>query len=114
MAATVTISADHRGVSRPKVVGDEYVVNAVISISSYTTGGESITAAQLGLSSITSVTITGLQQPATYLVSAEIDGSGDYATDAVQLFSTDLDGTNAETTSTTAVGAVRVRVSGLI
>ena len=62
MAHTVTLLADHKGVARPKVSGDEYVVDAVIDITTYVNGlngGNIITAESLGLSTITSAHITG-------------------------------------------------------
>ena len=52
MAHTVTLLADHKGYTRPRVMGDEYMVDASIDISSYTTNGEIITASSLGLSRI--------------------------------------------------------------
>ena len=36
MAHTVTILADSKGFTRPRVSGDEYVVDAVLDITSYT------------------------------------------------------------------------------
>ena len=50
MTHTTTILADHKGMTTPKVSGDEYYVDANINITSYTEDGEIITAAELGLS----------------------------------------------------------------
>ena len=36
MTATVTLIADHKGVTTPRVMGDEYVVDAFVDITSYT------------------------------------------------------------------------------
>ncbi len=52
MTHTVTLLADHKGYTRPRVMGDEYMVDASIDISSYTANGEVITASSLGLSRI--------------------------------------------------------------
>jgi len=60
MTHTVTVLSDHKGYSAPRAVGDEYVVDAVIDITSYTANGETITAASLGLGSVSAVIVTGL------------------------------------------------------
>ena len=60
MAHTVTLLADHKGVAAPRVVGDEYVVDAVVDITSYTANGEQISASSLGLSTITCVLVSGI------------------------------------------------------
>ena len=60
MAHTVTLIADHKGYTKPKVVGDEYVVDAFVDITSYTANGEEILASSLGLSSISCVCVTGV------------------------------------------------------
>ena len=60
MAHSVTLLADHKGNARPKVVGDEYVVDAYIDITSYTANGETITAASLGLSEVSCVVVSGI------------------------------------------------------
>tara|TARA_R110000824_G_scaffold196128_2_gene379149 strand:+ start:13519 stop:13869 length:351 start_codon:yes stop_codon:yes gene_type:complete len=66
MAHTVTILADHKGVARPSVVGDEYVVDAVVDISTYVAGGNTLLASEFGLSTITAATITGIANMAFY------------------------------------------------
>ena len=58
MAHTVTLVANHKGFTRPRVLGDEYVVDASIDIQTYTTGGVVITAASLGLKTINCAFIT--------------------------------------------------------
>ena len=35
MTHTVTILTDHKGVARPKANGDEYIVDALLDITSY-------------------------------------------------------------------------------
>ena len=59
MTNTVTMLANHKGITKPRVAGDEYVVDASIDVI-YTVNGETITAASLGLSTITAATITGI------------------------------------------------------
>ena len=60
--ATVTILADHKGFARPRVSGDEYVVDATIDVNPYVAAGVIISASDLGLSTITAVTITGTEK----------------------------------------------------
>lgn len=57
MANTVTLLADHKGYTRPRVMGDEYVVDASIDIQTYS-APEVVTAASLGLSRINRAVIT--------------------------------------------------------
>ena len=118
MASTVAIVADHRGVARPKVVGDEYVVNATVNITSYPTGGETVNAADLGLSTITAVTLCGAEQNignTGFIYALNISTAGEYASaSSFTVVLTNLDGTNAQATNTTDVGMIRVRVWGLI
>ena len=59
MTNTVTLLADHKGYTKPRVNGDEYMVDATILISAYTATGEVITAASLGLKTLTAVVLTG-------------------------------------------------------
>jgi len=68
---TVTLLADHKGYTRPRVVGDEYMVDASIDITSYS-APEQVTATSLGLSRINRAVITriggGQQQHSFNLV----------------------------------------------
>ena len=57
MGHTTTRLADHKGFARPKVQGDEYVIDVSVNIATYTTGGIVIPASELGLSRITSAYI---------------------------------------------------------
>ena len=59
MAIAVTLLADHKGSTRPKVSGDEYVVDALIDMGTYASGGLEVSASLLGLSTITQVMVTG-------------------------------------------------------
>ena len=78
MAHTVTLVANHKGFTRPRVLGDEYVVDASIDIATYTTGGVVITAASLGLKTINTAFITripgGLAQHNFILVDGASNG----------------------------------------
>lgn len=118
MTVTITIVADHKGVSKPSVVGDEYVVDVLANITSYTPLGETISAANLGLTTITAATITGQEMgvgATGYVASIGLDASGDYtSSSSFKVLATDLDGTNAEAGATDDVGMIRLRVWGRI
>ena len=63
LAYTVTLLADHKGMTSPKAVGDEYVVDALVDVSSVVAAGSVIPASAFGLSSIHAVVITGNDNP---------------------------------------------------
>mgnify|MGYP001363272030 FL=1 len=68
MAHAITLLADHKGQTTPKVSGDEYYVDFVCDVTNYpnlANGGVEVTAASLGLSRVNSVMITG-QESLTY------------------------------------------------
>ena len=73
MGHTTTLIADHKGFSRPRVHGDEYVVDAHIDIAAYTTNGEVINASELSLATITAVMITGVENGLTRAAVIEVD-----------------------------------------
>ena len=112
----VTILADHKGIARPRVHGDEYVVDATIDVTPHLAAGFPVTAASLGLSTITAVHITGVEKFDTFLpqiLIAAADGS--YASSSsFAIVATDLDGSNATASDTDDIGMVRVRAYGLI
>ena len=120
--ATVTILADHKGVARPRVHGDEYVVDATIDLDPHAAAGVPILATSLGLSRITAVHITGVEKFDTFLpqihVSATdgsyMDDAGNSVTDRFTIVVTDLDGSNASASDADDVGFVRIRAYGLI
>lgn len=115
MGHTTTLIADHKGFSRPRVHGDEYVVDAHIDIAAYTTGGEVIPASELSLATITAVMITGVENGLTKAPAIEIDSAGVYASSSsFQIFVTDLDGTNGQAAGDDDVGMIRVRAYGQI
>lgn len=118
MTHTVTILADHKGIARPSVMGDEYVVDGFIDTTSYTAGGEVISASSFGLTTITAVVITGLSTDtisggyAVSMIVAEIQSGaangGKYASNSTfQLVA-------PAASNTDNIGEVRVRIWGLI
>ena len=54
----ITILANHKGITTPRVVGDEYVVDCFVKMTVYHTA-DVINASDVGLSTITAATITG-------------------------------------------------------
>ena len=54
----ITMLADHKGITRPKVCGDEYFVDCFVKMTVYHTA-DVINASDVGLSTITAATITG-------------------------------------------------------
>lgn len=116
MANTVTLLTDHKGFSRSRVVGDEYVVDAAIDITSYTNGGETINASDLGLSSITSALVTG-QEAVNGIATIEcVAETGAYASSSsfniLFLQPSATPQVLEEEANTTNIGTVRVRVFG--
>ena len=116
MAYTVTLLADHKGQTRPKVSGDEYFVDANIEITSYTEDGEIITASSLGLSTINAAMITGAETASGVALQrfvVELSTTGAY--ESASSFS--LVGTTASSgaeSGNSDLGFVRVRVYGNI
>ena len=71
MTNTVTLVADHKGSTRPQVLGDEYEVTGTVAISSYATGATGTAASQ---------TITAASSGKTYTRDA-----GSYLTDGFEV-----------------------------
>jgi hypothetical protein len=113
---TVTLLADHKGITRPKVAGDEYVVDALVDITSHLSTGAVITAASLGLNTITSATICGHEGSSATYPNIEISATGGYeSSTSIAIHITSLDGTNATVASDADPAcAIRVRVWGQI
>tara|TARA_Y100001937_G_scaffold67122_1_gene91755 strand:- start:946 stop:1311 length:366 start_codon:yes stop_codon:yes gene_type:complete len=119
---TVTILADHKGVARPRVHGDEYVVDAVFDLDPHAAAGVEILASDLGLSRITAAHITGVEKFDTFLPQIHIsatdgsymDSSGNSVTDRFTIVATDLDGSNASASDADDIGFIRIRAYGLI
>jgi len=109
MAHAVTLLADHKGMTTPKAVGDEYVVDATIEVENYVQGGITVTAASLGLSSLHCVCVTGMEeigQGARAVIS--ITGLYESNTSVKLILSTG----SAQLAGTSDEGMVRVRVWG--
>ena len=116
LAYTVTILADHKGVTAPKAVGDEYVVDAVIDVTSHVAAGAVIPASAFALTTIHCATICGTEGASTRLAGIEASAAGAYeSSTSLALMFTNLDGTNATVADDAdPTCAVRVRVWGLI
>ena len=97
----ITMLADHKGITRPKVSGDEYFVDCIVKMTVYH-DADVINASDVGLSSITAATMTGQS-------TASNDGktgafievtnvvTGDYTSDSsIKIFCYDNDGDCAE------------------
>ena len=109
MTHAVTLVADHKGITAPKVVCDEYVVDAIVNITAYVQGGITLTAASLGLSSLHCVVVTGVEEighSARALISTA--GAYESGTSAKLILSTG----SAQQSGTGDEGMVRVRVYG--
>ncbi len=116
LAYTVTILADHKGATAPRVSGDEYFVDAVIDVTSHVAAGAVIPASQFGLATITAACITGHEGANHRYPNIEMTAAGAYeSTSSIALMFTSLDGTNATIADDgDPTCAVRVRVYGLI
>lgn len=118
MAHTVTLVADHKGYTGPRVSGDEYFVDALVDVTAHIAGGVEVTASSLGLSTITAVMITGREESASNVIvdaiNVEVSSAGDYESGS----SFKLHGTIMSSGLTTGTGStvnmVRVRVYGLL
>jgi|TARA_R110000824_G_scaffold35603_2_gene111385 hypothetical protein len=114
MGHTTTVIQNHKGLTGSKVAGEEYLVDANINIESYTEDGEIITAAELGLSSLHAVLITGQETAGNVALQnfvVELDVTGNYETSASftlvgTIGSSGLESPNSD------LGYVRVRVYG--
>ena len=116
LAFTVTILADHKGHTGPRVSGDAYFVDAVIDVTSHVAAGAVIPASEFGLTTISAACITGSEGGNTRLAGIETTAAGAYeSATSIALIFTSLDGTNATVADDgDPTCAVRVRVYGLI
>ena len=123
MALEYTVRAlpDHKGFTKPKAIGDEYMVDVALDITSHVAAGAEITASSVGLKTIHAVLITGYEGrafSANVLIGAggaNPDVAGDYFTaTSFKVTVTSLDGTNATAAADDAdVGcALRLRIFG--
>ena len=120
MTLEIGLLADHKGFTKPKVVGDEYVVDAHVKISVYHTA-DVVNASDLGLSSITAAVITGQSGPdiegeSGVFIGAGL-GTGNYASvSSMKLVLYNNDGDCQELGNGTNIDdlTVRLRVWGQI
>jgi len=112
-AHTTVLLADHKGIARPKVCGDEYVVNALVDVTSVLASGSIIPASDFGLSTIHCATITGFDNANGIQPQVECSATGAYeSSTSLALMFTSLDGTNATVANDANGGSVRLRVWG--
>ena len=111
MTHVVKLLADHKGMTTPRVHGDEYLVDASVNITAYVQGGVTVTAAQLGLSRINTVLVTGCEE-LTHTASAVLDTDGAYLSGTS--FKLALIAGNAQQSGSGDEGMVRLRVYGIL
>lgn len=119
MTHTVTLLADHKGYTRPRVVGDEYVVDAEINISAYTaTTGETITAASLGLTHINAAILTSITGAQPQLSFNIIDGANTRENVFIQVNKEDdtsgISAELADASSDLDGATIKLRVYGMV
>ena len=118
LVKAITVLADHKGMTTPRVSGDEYFVDAVIDISSVVAAGSVIPASDFGLKTITAVMITGDDNPNNstndIAIKVECSATGAYeSANSVAFMHTTM--SSGTTLSNDANGgSVRVRVYGNI
>jgi len=115
---TVNLLADHKGLTRPSVVGDEYMVDAIIDVSTYDASGVVLSASDFGLSTITSICNTGIANVLFYptFVISGTTGAYTSASSVTMLIVQNLQATPAEVADggTHSGMQFRVRVHGNI
>jgi len=115
LSFTVTLLADHKGFTKPRAIGDEYMVDALVDVSSIVAAGSVIPASSFGLSSITAAVITGYDNANALQPQIECSATGAYESNSsIALMFTSLDGTNATLSNDGNGGSVRMRVYGLL
>lgn len=113
LVKAITVLADHKGMTTPRVSGDEYFVDAIADVSSIVANGSVIPASDFGLSTITSAMITGYDNANGVQPQIECSATGDYeSATSIALMFTALDGTNATLADDANGGSVRLRVYG--
>ena len=119
MTNTVTLIADHKGVTSPKVMGDEYYVDGFVDITSYTTNGEQMTAGDFGLSTIHTVVVTGISTDtisggyAVSMIAPEIVSGAANGGKYAAASNADFQIVVPAASNTDNVGEIRLRVWGL-
>jgi predicted PP-loop superfamily ATPase len=113
MTHTVTLLADHKGYTKPRVNGDEYMVDALINITLAVAGGVTVTASSLGLSQITAVVITGKESLAGLAVAVCSATTGLYESSGSFKLAIS-GGQTGEIAPAADEGMVRVRAYGIL
>ena len=111
MAHTVSLLADHKGFTKPKAIGDEYMVDAIVNITNYVQGGITLTAESVGLSQITQLIITGVEEIG-HSARAVVSNTGAY--ESISSAKIILSTGSAQLAGTADEGIVRIRVYGLL
>ena len=115
LAYTVTLLADHKGYTKPRVNGDEYMVDALVDVTSIVAAGSVIPASAFGLTQISAAMITGFDNANGLQPQIECSDVGAYESiSSLALMFTSLDGTNATVANDADGGSVRVRVYGIL
>lgn len=121
MAHTVTLLADHKGYTKPRVNGDEYMVDALIEITAYVQTGIVVTASSLGLKTLTQVHLAGDEQigQVPYVSISALGNYADYAAGPPVInidsqFTLILSTGAAELAGVLDEGMVRVRAYGIL
>lgn len=110
---TTILLADHKGIARPKVCGDEYMVDALVDVTQVLATGSIIPASDFGLTTIHCATITGFDKANVVQPQIECSSIGAYeSSTSLALMFTSLDGTNATVANDGNGGSVRLRVWG--
>ena len=113
---TVALLADHKGFTKPRANGDEYMVDALIDVSTYDASGVVMSASKFGLSTINSISHTGTSNVLFYptFVVSGTDGSYTSADSVTMLLVQALQATPAEVADggTHSGMQFRVRVFG--
>jgi len=111
MTHVVKLLGDHKGMTTPRVHGDEYLVDASVNITAYVQGGVTVTAASLGLSRINTVLVTGCEE-VTHSASVVVGTAGAYLTGTS--FKLALMVGAAQQSGVGDEGMVRLRVYGIL
>lgn len=115
LVKAITVLADHKGITTPRVSGDEYFVDAIADISEVVATGSIIPASDFGLKTITAAMITGHDNANGVQPQIECSATGAYeSASSIALMFTALDGTNNTLANDADGGTVRLRVYGNI
>ena len=97
----ITVIADHKGNARPKVMGDEYVVDCFVKMTVYH-DADVINASDLGLAKITAACLTGQStasndgKTAAFIEVTSVTTGAYTSTSSIKIFCYDNDGDCAE------------------